>query len=211
MKSSIFLWAAALLLAGCIGTGPEKPLREMAAALNKKDSAAFLAQMNTKRFAAAQINNMTQGDAALRALDSVGKLLGIGGMDDLLGSVMNMQIRLEEQYTRGVSTGELMLECRSAQTPDCPWVPESLQNAKVKEISPTAAVAQVTTPTNISSWLALSKVGDQWVVVGQAPLEGQAVRYAQGKDTGDPAAAPPPAPAKPETPAKEKAQEPVKI
>lgn len=210
MKRILVVLGALSLLAGCLGNGPEKPLREMASALTKKDSALFLAQMDTRRFAAAQINNLTQGDTALRALDSVGKMLGLGGMDELLGSVMNMQMRQEEQFTRGVSTGELVLECRKAVTPDCPWTPEALQNAKVRELGPDAAVARVTTPANISSWLALSKVGERWLVVGQAPLEGQAVRYAQGKDaSGVPAPSPESAPQP--APGKEKPQESVKL
>lgn len=211
MKPYVLILAVVLLLAGCLGNGPEKPLREMAQALAKKDSTIFLAQMDTRRFAAAQINNLTQGDAALRALDSVGKILGLGGMDDLIGSVINMQGRQEAQFTRGVSTGELVLECRNAATPDCPWVPESLKNAKIKEISSTTAVAQVTTPTHIASWLALSKVGDKWLVVGQAPLEGLAVRYAQGKDGSDPAQAPAPAQKPKPTPDPDQPEKPVKI
>lgn len=174
----ICLLMGALLLAGCVGSGPEKPLREMASALTKKDSALFLAQIDMKRFAAAQINNLTRSDTALRTLDNMGKFLGLGGMDDLLGSVMNMEIRLEEQFTRTVSTGELALQCHSATSPDCPWVPQALQSAIVKELSPTAAVARITTPANISSWLALQKIGDAWKVVGQAPLEKEAARYA---------------------------------
>ena len=211
------------LLAGCQSSGPEKTLKEMATALNKKDPSLFLSQIDMKRYAAAQINNMTQGDTALRALDSVGKMLGLGGMDDLLGSVMNMQVSLEERYTRGVSTGELMAGCRTASSPDCPWVPEALDKAKVKEVTPTTAVAQVTTPTNITSWLALSKQGERWLVVGQAALESQATRYAEGKAEapGSPALKAPPAPATPgqkqgqpapaTPPHKEKPQEAVRL
>ena len=210
---------SAAVLSGCLSSGPEKPLKEMAAALNKKDPALFLAQMDVKRFAQAETNNLTQGNAALRTLDSVGKMLGLGSMDNFLGSVADMRAKLEQHYTRGVSTGELMLQCRQATTPDCPWVPDALDKAKIKELSPTAAVAQVTTPTNITSWLALSKVGDTWTVVGQAALEPLAAQYAAGKmDTGSPALTPPPAkaaPATPGTPAApkpvEKPQEPVKL
>ncbi len=174
----ISLLMGMLLLAGCLSSGPEKPLQEMATALAQKNSDLFLAQIDMKRFAAAQINNLTQEDTALRTLDNMGKFLGLGGMDELLGSVMNMEIRLEDQFTRTVSTGELEMQCRAAASPDCPWVSQSLRNALVKELNPDAAVARVTTPTNIASWLALRKIDNVWKVVGQAPLEKDAARYA---------------------------------
>lgn len=211
------------LLAGCLSSGPEKTLREMATALKQKDPKLFLAQMNVNRYAVSQITNRTQGDAALRALDSMGRMLGLGGMEDLLGSVMDMESKLRADYTRGVSTGELMLQCRKAATPDCPWVPESLEAAKVKELTPTMAVAQVTTPANITSWLALAKKGEQWLVVGQAPLEEQAAQYAREQVSPAtsatpqvpaapgtaPKAAPQPQPVPPSAP--EKPQAPVKL
>lgn len=134
--------------------------------------------MDLKTFAANQIKNLTREDQALSSLDSLGRMLGLGGMDDLLGSVLNMENRLQSQYTRGVSTGEMMAQCREAQTPDCPWVPESLKQAQVTELSDTAAVAKVTTPAKMTSWLALRKKGDRWLVVGQAILESTAKAYA---------------------------------
>ena len=191
----ISLLVGTLLLAGCLSSGPEKPLQEAATALAQKDSALFLAQIDMKRFAAAQINNLTQEDTALRTLDNVGKFLGLGGMDELLGSVMNMQMRLEDQFTRTVSTGELEMQCRAATSPDCPWVAQSLRNALVKELNPDAAVARITTPTNISSWLALRKINNVWKIVGQAPLEKSAAGYAL--ETAAPEATQPDAPARP--------------
>ena len=77
-------------------------------------------------------------------------------------SIVDVEARLQGHFNRGVSTGELMAQCREAQTPDCPWVPESLADAKVTEIGPNAAVAQVTTPARMTSWLALRKVGEKW-------------------------------------------------
>ena len=71
-------------------------------------------------------------------------------------------------------------DCTQATYPDCPWVPESLRKAKVKKLNDTAAVASVTTPAGITSWLALQKRGDEWVVVGQAALEDTARKYALG-------------------------------
>ena len=122
-RPSPFLLVAALLaalLTACFASGPQKALNSLAEALNKNDSAAFLAQLDLKTFAANQIKNLTREDQALSSLDSLGRMLGLGGMDDLLGSVLNMETRLQSQYTRGVSTGEMMAQCREARTPDCP-------------------------------------------------------------------------------------------
>ena len=66
----------------------------------------------------------------------------------------------------------------------------SLKNAKVTELGPDAAVAQVSTPARMTSWLALRKTGEKWLVVGQAVMESTAREYAQQK-----------APAAPEKPA----------
>ncbi|WP_241159603.1 hypothetical protein [Desulfovibrio sp. ZJ200] len=192
-RPSPFLLAAALLvalLAACFASGPQKTLNKLAEALNKNDSAAFLSQLDVKMFAANQIKNLTREDQALSSLDSLGRMLGLGGMDDLLGSVMDMERRLQKQYVRGVSSGELMARCREAQSPDCPWTPEALQNAEITQLSDTAAVAKVTTPARMTSWLALQKRGDNWLVVGQAVLESTARDYAQGK-TPPPAAGAP--------------------
>ena len=145
------------LLASCLSSGPEKPLGAMADAMEKNDSAAFLAQMDMPLFAANEARNMTSENEALNMLDSLGQDLGLGGMDQLLGSALNMEDKLRKSLTRGVSTGELMAHCRKAERPDCPWVPESLRNARVVELGPDAAVASVTTPAGMTSWLALRK------------------------------------------------------
>ena len=108
-------------------------------------------------------------------------------MEDLLGSVVDMQARLQKQYMRGVSTGELVAQCAKADTPDCPWVPESLKSAKVVELGDGAAIAQVTTPARMTSWLALRKVGEKWLVVGQAVMESTAREYAVQKAPAAPA------------------------
>ena len=126
------------LLASCLSSGPEKPLGAMADAMEKNDSAAFLAQMDMPLFAANEARNMTNENEALNMLDSLGQDLGLGGMDQLLGSALNMEDKLRKSLTRGVSTGELMAHCRKAERPDCPWVPESLRNAKVVELGPDA-------------------------------------------------------------------------
>ena len=181
------------LLASCLSSGPEKPLGAMADAMEKNDSAAFLAQMDMPLFAANEARNMTNENEALNMLDSLGQDLGLGGMDQLLGSALNMEDKLRKSLTRGVSTGELMAHCRKAERPDCPWVPESLRNAKVVELGPDAAVASVTTPAGMTSWLALRKQGETWRVVGRAVMENMARAFAQA---GSQTKAAPAAPAK---------------
>ena len=166
------------LVAACVTSGPQKALNDVADALSKNDGGAFLAQLDMKPFATNQIKNMTREDQALNALDSMGRLLGLGGMEDLLGSVVDMQARLQKQYMRGVSTGELVAQCAKADTPDCPWVPE---------LGDGAAIAQVTTPARMTSWLALRKVGEKWLVVGQAVMESTAREYAVQKAPAAPA------------------------
>ena len=57
-RPSPFLLVAALLaalLTACFASGPQKALNSLAEALNKNDSAAFLAQLDLKTFAANQI------------------------------------------------------------------------------------------------------------------------------------------------------------
>lgn len=169
-----------LLLAACMTSGPEKTLGAMADALSANDSAAFMANMNLKQFSENEINNLTQENRGLNMLDSLGRRLGIGGVDKMLNSIVDVENDLRQHFRRGVGTGELMADCRQATTPDCPWVPESLRKARVVNLSETAAVASVTTPTGMTSWLALQKQGDAWIVVGQAALEDTARKYALG-------------------------------
>lgn len=202
----LLLLLCLVLLGGCFSSGPEKTLANLATALTNKDSALFLAQLDMRRFAAAHMQNVTADNPALRTLDSMGQMLGMGGVSDMLGDMVDTQGNLTAEFKRGVSTGELALACKDAQSPQCPWVAASLKAAKVKELNSTAAVAQVTTPSNISSWLALSKVGDVWLVVGQAPMEEQAAKYA----TADASKQPPRAPAKAAPQAQPPTQQPQK-
>ena len=148
---------------------------------------------------------MTNENEALNMLDSLGQDLGLGGMDQLLGSALNMEDKLRKSLTRGVSTGALMAHCRKAERPDCPWVPESLRNAKVVELGPDAAVASVTTPAGMTSWLALRKQGETWRVVGRAVMENMARAFAQA---GSQTKAAPAAPAKTQQPAAKPAPKP---
>ncbi len=170
------------LAAACFSSGPQKGLDALADAMEKHDSAAFLAHVDMKALAANAIKSMTREDRALSTLDALGRTLGLGGMEDLLGNVMDAERSLRTDFTRGVSTGELIVRCRKAETPDCPWTPEALKNARVKELGPDAAIAQVTTQAHMTSWLALCKQGEDWRVVGQAVMEEDAREYATRKD-----------------------------
>ena len=103
-RRSLLLASLALtcgLLASCLSSGPEKPLGAMADAMEKNDSATFLAQMDMPLFAANEARNMTSENEALNMLDSLGQDLGLGGMDQLLGSALNMEDKLRKSLTRG--------------------------------------------------------------------------------------------------------------
>jgi hypothetical protein len=184
-----------VLLAGCIGSGPGKALHEVASSLERKDSAAFLARMDAGRYAAAFLDNLTQSNPALKALDSAaGKLLGVG-VADMVKSLTSMEEQIVGDFKRRVSTGELVNECSQAASSGCPWVPASLRGAKIKELGPEAAVAHVTVPGNIATWIAMAKTGGEWKIVGLSQREEFAARYAQ-----NPSAAPAPPAQRPAAP-----------
>ncbi|MDR2695257.1 MAG: hypothetical protein LBC79_02615 [Deltaproteobacteria bacterium] len=190
-----------VLLVGCIGSGPGKALHEVASSLERKDSAAFLARMDAGRYAAAFLDNLTQGNPALRALDSAaGKLLGMG-VADMVNSLTQMEEQIAGDFKNRVATGELVNECSQAASSGCPWVPASLRSAKIKELGPEAAVAHVTVPGNIATWIAMAKTGGEWKIVGLSPREEFATRYAQNPPAPPaPPAQRPAAPAGPEKP-----------
>ena len=74
------LLASLALTCGLLGVlpfvRPGKPLGAMADAMEKNDSAAFLAQMDMPLFAANEARNMTNENEALNMLDSLGQDLG---------------------------------------------------------------------------------------------------------------------------------------
>lgn len=177
MKGLILAAIAAVLVA-CTATGPQKALDELAQAMDKNNSQAFLAGIDMDAYAANYVRNMTNNDEALSSINAIGQMFGLGNLDDLIGSVVDMGKRLSDQFNRDIATGELMAKCRQAETPNCPWVPQSLRNARIVEIGQDAAIAQVTTPARLTSWLALRKIGGKWLVVGQAALEATAREYA---------------------------------
>jgi len=165
-------------LAGC-QNGAGKALEQAGTALKNKDSGAFVAQFDMQAYAAHEFANLKQSNQLLSGLDSMGKMLGLGSqVNDLIKSIMDLQGRYTDTFTRTVATGELQEQCSRAKTPDCPWVPEALANAEVRELSETAAVAKVTTPANMTSWIALRKHNDQWKIVGKAVLQDTAEKFA---------------------------------
>jgi len=175
----LLLAVSVLLLTGCIGSGPGKALHEVALSLERKDSAAFLAMMDTKRYAAAYMDNLTQGNSALKALDTVtNKLLGMG-VADMVNSVASVEAQLVADFKKRVSTGELVNECTQTASTACPWVPASLRSARIKELSSDTALAQVTMPGNIATWIALTQIKGEWKIVGLSPQEEFAERFAK--------------------------------
>lgn len=200
-KIKYLLPLAAALLFACVANGPRNALDEMAQAMDSNNVSQFMSHMDMRAYTANYLANMTSNDAALSSLDALGSLFGLDGLDKLLGNMLDFNSRLSQKFERGVASGELMAECRASDKPDCPWIPQSLRDAHVIEIAPDAAIARITTPQRLTSWLALRKNGEQWQVVGQAVLESTARAYAQTR-SADPAPAPgekspSPAPASP--------------
>lgn len=202
-RKRIFRLACAVLLAlvalGCNGaSGPQKALNSLAKALDDNDSAAFLSGLDMTAYAENHIRNLAANDPALRALGSLGRLFRLGNVDQLLSGALDMKAQMEADFTRGVSTGELMARCRTDETPECPWVPEALRDAKIVELNAEAAIAKITTPARLTSWIALRKLGEHWLVVGRAALEQTAREYALAAGAQEQAPAkvePAPAPA----------------
>ncbi len=177
--ASLLACCLACLLLACQSGGPKGAVDKLAEALEQNNTEAFLAQIDMDAYAANFLKTMTSQMGAFNALNSLGKMFGLGNIDELVNSIVNVKARLSEQFTRGVASGELMAQCRAATTPDCPWEPESLRKAQIKEIDATAAIAKVTTPERLTCWLALHKFGNRWLVVGRAVLEADAKALAQ--------------------------------
>lgn len=175
-KLAIFL--AALALAACTSSGPKKTLDEMATALQNNDPTAFLARVDLPAYAGNNLAAMTDGSPLLNSLNSLSGMLGLGSLDKMLNSVVDYTSELRDDLTRGVASGELTMTCQKAGETNCPWVASSLREAQIIEIGPNAAIAKVTAPTKLTSWLAMRKIGDKWLVVGKALLESDARKYA---------------------------------
>lgn len=158
-------------LLGCTESGPKAALDNLAQALENKNPSMFLSKINMQAYAGNYIKEITSSDLALNSLNELGNFLGLGTVDNLIDSVVDVQARIRNEFEAGVASGELVAQCRTATSPDCPWFPQSLRNAQIVELGPNAAVAKVTTPAQITSWLALCKYGDNWQIVGRAVLE----------------------------------------
>lgn len=168
------LLSAILALAACAQSGPRETIDLMAKALEENNPQAFMAQIDMPLFTENYIKNFTNNDSALNSLSALGDMLGLGSLDSLIGSIVDFRAHLERNFNRGITTGELMAQCKTAITPDCPWYPSSLREAKIVELGGGAAIAGVTTPARLSSWIALAKAEKGWRVVGAAAMENEA-------------------------------------
>lgn len=173
MSRFLILLLAVCLLA-CGPSGPQAALDHLAQALENNNPHEFIAGFDMDAYADNQIRNFTEGDQAMSVINSFGRILGFGNVDELVASLIDLKGNIEQRFTQGVASGELMAQCRTAITPDCPWTPGALRSARVVELGQDAAIAQVTTPAKITSWLGLRKQGGKWLIVGQAVLEARA-------------------------------------
>lgn len=169
-----FCMCVFILASGCTESGPRETLDLLAKAMEENNPGAFLAQINMPVYTENYIKNITSNDAALNSLNSIGDLLGLGSIDNLIGSIVDFRAHIDRNFSRGITTGELMAQCKVATTPDCPWYPASLRDAKIVELGDNAAIASITTPARLTSWLALAKINNVWQVVGSAVLENEA-------------------------------------
>ena len=187
MKSLAFcVLLFAIFLGGCqSGTPQQKLLDKAASALDGKNPAEFLDCIDLSAYAANQVRNLTNNDAVLGTLNKWSNQLGVGRLDNIIDNVMDVGGKIRQELTEGVASGQIMAQCARALTPDCPWSPSALKNAKIVDLSQDAAIAQVTTPANITSWLAMRKIDGAWKIVGRAPMESAARKFA----TTDPDAA----------------------
>lgn len=168
-----------IALMGCSQEkGPQGTLDDLANAMDSYNPSQFLSKIDMQAFASNHIKNLTRESNALSSLNALGNMLGFGPLDNLIGDFINVKAQITAEMDRGVSSGELMIQCRKSEVPNCPWVPQSLRDAHVVEVAPGAAIARVTTPMRLNSWLALRRVNGQWKVVGQAVLEQNARDYA---------------------------------
>ena len=100
------LGIASFALFGCevTGSSPRDMLVDCAKALEQNDASAFIGCFDLKACASTQIQNMTKENDALNTLDLLGRNLGIGGMEDLLGNVFDMENSLRQNFVKKSST-----------------------------------------------------------------------------------------------------------
>ena len=172
----------AMPLAGCESSGPKGACDRAASALEKKDSALFLAQFDMDAYAYHELVNLSKDNGLMKLTDQIGSLFGINDqLNDLILNATNIKGQTEETFRRSVANGEMAAICSRSTAADCPWEAAGLEKAKIKELNEEAAIATVTTKANVTSWVALRKKGETWVIVGKAPTEEKAALFATDK------------------------------
>ena len=177
IRTCAFFVATVALLA-CTTSGPRKTLDELASALQNNRPEEFLSLVDMTAYADNSLAALTSGNAVYDSLNSLSSMLGLGGLDAMINSVIDYRAELSDKLAREVASGELASRCEKSGETNCPWVPVSLREAQIIEIAPSAAIAKVTTPAKLTSWIALRKVGEKWMVTGQALMEEEARKYA---------------------------------
>lgn len=189
-KKILTLGLGIICLIACTASGPQKALDNMADAMEKNMPSQFLAHIDMPAYANNYVKNLTGKDGVLNPLNELSNMFGLGNIDNLINSFVDIQNKFKQDFERGVSSGELMAQCRQATTPDCPWVPQSLRDAQIIKINDKAAIAKVTTPSKLTSWLALQEKDNKWLVVGHAVMEANAREEALAQEESTPKQAP---------------------
>lgn len=174
------LVASTLFLGGCLTSGPQKTLNEVAKALSENNSAAFLQHLDLALMAQNSIDGMIKDDSALSFLDDMTKRLPLQtNVSELLDRVLDVEKDMRTTYDHDVRSGILVSQCR-ASSESCPWRPEALRKAEVITINDTAAIARIPGQQESMppSWLALQKRGEAWVIVGRHHQENGARAFA---------------------------------
>ncbi len=172
-----------LSLAGCQKTGPQKTLDETARALRTRNSNLFVSQLDMSAFTYHELINLRQDNSLINLAGNLGSMLGLNReLEELIIVATNMQAQYTKTFDRTVASGQMMALCSRATSADCPWDPAGLEKAKVEQLDDNAAVACVTTSSKITSWIALRKSGETWLIVGKAPVRETAVLFALDED-----------------------------
>ncbi|MDO4839116.1 MAG: hypothetical protein Q3990_00370 [Desulfovibrionaceae bacterium] len=169
----------AMPLAGCESSGPKGACDRAASALEKKDSALFMSQFDMDAYAYHEFVNLSKDNGLMKLTDQIGSIFGINDqLNSIIMNATNLKGQTEETFKRSVANGEMAAICSRSTSADCPWDVTGLKNAKIKELNEEAAIATVTTKANVTSWVALRKKGETWVIVGKAASEEKAAMFA---------------------------------
>lgn len=163
--NSILAIALAVFATGC-GSGPQTTLDKVADALETKDGEAFSQVVDIAR--CFEIGYKMEKTAFRNTMSQI--LKGITGsssqtarMADLVLPDVQRQ-KGAEMFKELVNTGQILMLCQQSKKPDCPWVPDSLRKAEVKEVADNIAVAAVDTPNGLRQWVGLREVEGEWIV-----------------------------------------------